>query len=80
METNWQFQDSSTLGAYVVGHANVEAGPSAVRPSPISFVGSIMPQPSGWVSETSADAEQHHSIIDEDEVPVSDFYHSHIPQ
>jgi hypothetical protein len=80
MKTNWVLQDYSATGTRVVGHTNAEAGPSTLRPPPAPSVGSPTPQPSGWLSETSADAEKSHTITEEAEVPVSNFYRSHVPR
>ena len=59
-------------------HRNAEAGPSTLAPPPIPHVGPPTPQPSGGISETTADAENQ-TISEEDKAPVSDFYCSHIP-
>jgi hypothetical protein len=80
MKTNWVLQDYSATGTRVVGHTNAKAGPSTLRPPPGPFVGSPTPQPSGWLSETSAGAEQSYPTTEEEEAPVSGFYRPHIPR
>ena len=60
-------------------HRNAEAGPSTqVLPS-IPYVDPPAPQPSGGISETTANAEKNKTITEEEEVPVSSFYCSRIP-
>ena len=58
-----------------------EVGPPILLPSPIPYVGHQTQQPSGGtISETTADAKILQTIIEEDKVPVSNFYCSHIPR
>ena len=58
-----------------------EAGPSTLAPPPIPYVGLPALQPSGGViSEPVADAESTQITVEEDRVPVSNFYCSHIPR
>jgi len=62
-------------------HRNAEAGPSTLLPAPVLYVGYPTLQPSGgMISETTADAENAQLITEEDKVPVSNFYCSHIPR
>ena len=51
----------------------VEAGPSTLVPPPALYGGLPAPQPSGWTPETTADAEQHNTITEDNKVAVSDF-------
>ena len=60
------------------GNGNAEAGSSTLAPPPVPYVGLPTLQPSGGISETTADAEQPNQITEEDEVPVSNFYRSQI--
>ena len=60
-------------------HRNAEAGPSTLAPSPVPYGGPTIPPPSGGLSETPADAEVNQTETEESEVPVSNFYCSHIP-
>jgi len=60
-------------------HGNAEAGSSALVPLPLPYVGPPTPQPSGGVSEAPANAETNNTTIEEDKVPVSNFYCSRIP-
>ena len=57
---------------------NAEAGPSNLAAPFVPYVGPPTPQPSGGISETTADAE-HLAITEEEETTVSNFYCSHIP-
>ena len=60
-------------------HMNMVAGPSTLIPPPVPCVGLPTPQPTGgMISETTADAEKTQSTTEEDKVPVSSFYCSHI--
>ena len=62
-------------------HRNAEAGPSTLVPSPSPYVGHPTQQPSGgMISETTASAEIMQTTTEEDKVPVSKFYCSHIPR
>ena len=54
-------------------HTNAEAGPSTLPPPHIPSVDPSTIQPSGEESETTADAEQSYSNVEEDEVMVSNF-------
>ena len=58
---------------------NAEAGLSGLVAPPATYVDPSTPQPSGEVSETTADAETNQTITEEDKVPVSNFYCSRIP-
>jgi len=60
-------------------YRNAEAGPSTLVPPPAPCVGLPMPQPSGGISETTADADNNQTPTEEDKAPVSDFYRSYIP-
>ena len=73
-----RFRPYGTSCAYTNEHRNAEAGPSTRVPPPAPYVGWPMLQPSGGISEMTADAEKTNTITEEDEVPVSDFYCSHI--
>lgn len=61
-------------------YRNAEAGPSTLIPPPVLYVDQPTLQPSGGLSETMADAETTQTIPEEDRIPVSDFYCSHIPR
>ena len=60
-------------------YRNAEAGSSTLAPLLVPYVGLPMPQPSGGISETPADAGKNNTEIEEDKVPVSNFYCSYIP-
>ena len=60
-------------------HVNAEAGPSTFVPPPTPYIGPPTPQPSGGISETTADAEKNQTTLEEDKIPVSSFYCSHVP-
>ena len=52
---------------------NAEAGPSTLVPPPVPHVGLPTPQPSGGISETTADADKHQTNTEEDKASVSIF-------
>jgi len=60
-------------------YQSAEAGPSNRQPHPASYDTSLTAQPPGWISETTANAEQNQTFTEEDGTPVSDFYCSPIP-
>ncbi|KAF9782796.1 hypothetical protein BJ322DRAFT_1072649 [Thelephora terrestris] len=65
-----RFQPYGTSRTRTIEYANAEAGPSTLAPPPVPYVGPPAPEPSGGLlSETSADAEQTQTILEEDEVP-----------
>ena len=61
-------------------YRDAEAGSSTLMVPPVPYVGPPMLQPSGGRSATTADAELIHQVTEEEEVPVSKFYCSHIPR
>ena len=70
-----RFQPYGMSSARPNEYWNAEAGPSTSLTAP--FVPSVdlpIQQPSGWISETTADAETTQTITEEHEVPVSSFY------
>ena len=68
----------STPGAE---HANTEAGPSSPTLSRVQSFGTPKTQPSGGVSETTADAETNqYNNTEENKGSVSNFYSSRIPR
>jgi hypothetical protein len=75
-----RFQPYGTSRARRNEHRNAEAGPSTLVPPPAPHVGPLTPQPSGGISETTADAERRNTNTEEDKAPVSDFYCSRIPR
>ena len=60
--------------------ANAEAGPSNFVPQHTPHMVQPPTNPSGGLSETTADAEHNKQITEEDVAPVSDFYCSHVPR
>ena len=62
-------------------HTNAEAGPSSLALSYVPSVGTPTPQPSGGISETTADAEtNNNNNTEENKGSVSNFYRSRIPR
>ena len=61
-------------------HRNAEAGPSTIVPPSFPYVGLSTLQPSGGISETTADAEFKQTDTEEYEVPVSNFHCFRIPR
>jgi len=61
-------------------HRNVEVGPSTLVVPPAPYIDTRTPQPSGGISETTADAETTRQITEEDRAQVSNFYWPHIPR
>ena len=59
---------------------NAEAGLSIMVAPPAQYVHPPTWQPSGGIPETTADAETTQTFTEEDKVPVSDLYCSHIPR
>jgi len=74
-----RFQPYGTSRARTIEYGNAGAGPSTLVPPLVPYIGPPMPQPSGGISETPANAEQTQTNTEEDKVPVSSFYCSHIP-
>ena len=74
-----RFQPYETSRAHVNEHRNAEAGSSTLAPPFVPYVGLPTPQPSGGISEMPADAGINNTTIEEDKVPVSNFYCSRIP-
>ena len=56
------------------------AGSSTLAPSPVPSVGPPTTQPSGGTSEATADTENNQQPKEENKVPVSNCYRSHIPR
>jgi hypothetical protein len=76
-----RFQPYGTSHAQQNGRRNAWSGPPTLMPPPIPYVSHPTQQPSGGIiSETTADAERTQTITEEDKVPVSNFYRSHIPR
>ena len=61
-------------------YGNAEAGPSILVAPPIPYVGQPPTQPSGGISETTANAKTINSITEEHRATVSHSYCSHIPR
>ena len=62
------------------GYRNAEAGPSTLVAPPVPYIGRPPTQPSGGISETTANAKTtRYTITEEHRAPVSNFYCSHIP-
>jgi len=59
-------------------HRNAEAGPSTLVVPPAPYLSLPTLEPSGGISETTADAENKQTTTEEDKIPVSNFYCSHI--
>jgi len=59
------------------GYRNLEAGPSTLVAPSVQYVGPPTPQPSGGISEMTADAETTRTTTEEDGTPVSNFYRFH---
>lgn len=55
-------------------YGNPEVGPSSQAFPPFPYETRPTAQPPGWISETTANADQEQLITEEDEVPVNDFY------
>ena len=62
------------------GHGNAEAGPSTLVTPSVPYIDLTVPEPSGGISETTADAKTDAPVTEEDGVSVSNFYCSHIPR
>ena len=60
-------------------YRNAEAGPSTLTAPLIPYFDLPTSQPPGGISETTANAEPEHTITEEEEAPVSNFYCSRIP-
>ena len=60
-------------------YREAEAGPSTLAAPLVPYGGFSMPQPSGGISETTANADLNQKFTEEYRVPVSSFYCSHIP-
>lgn len=74
-----RFQPYKPSRARANEYRNAGVGPSTLVPPPVPYVGSSMLQPSGGISETTADADENKTTTEEDKAPVSNFYRSHIP-
>ena len=78
-----RFQPYEMTRTHPNEHVNAEAGPSTLVstfvPPPTPYIGPPTPQPSGGISETTADAGSNQTIIEEEKIPVSSFYCSHVP-
>ena len=77
--TTGRFQPYGMPRTHPREYGNAEAGPSTSMAPFIPHVGLPTPQPSGGISETTADAEITNTITEEEEAPVSNFYCSRIP-
>ena len=75
-----RYQPYGTSRTRRVGHVNAEAGPSTLMPPHFPYVGLPIPQPTGGISETTANAANNKKITEEKEAPVSNFYRSHLPR
>ena len=73
--TRW-LQIYGPTSSYAVGHVNAEAGPSTLFPP--QDVGLPTQQPPGGISEMTTDV-KNQKDTEENKVPVSSFYRSHIP-
>ena len=60
-------------------YTNTEAGPAYFAPQPAPYTSHPPTNPSGGLSERTADAEQANNITEEEEIQVSNFYCSHVP-
>jgi hypothetical protein len=60
-------------------HANAEPGPSNLAPQPTRSRARPPKNPSGGLSEATADAENNKTITEEDAGRVSNFYCPHVP-
>ena len=74
-----RFQPYGMFHTHSNEYWNAEADPSALVAPPATYVDPSVPQPSGGISETTADAETNQTLTEEDKVPVSKFYCSRIP-
>ena len=74
-----RYQPYGTSGASRIKNVNAEAGPSTIVPPHIPCVGLPIQQPTGGISETTANA-ANKKITEEKEAPVSNFYRSHLPR
>jgi len=61
-------------------YGNAEAGPSTLVAPPVPYVDLPPTQPSGGISETTANANTNQSTTEEHRATVSHFYCSHIPR
>ena len=59
-------------------YRNAEAGPSTLVAPPIPYIGQPATQPSGGISETTANAKTTKIVTEKHRVSVSNFYCSHI--
>ena len=60
-------------------HRNAEAVSSTLVAPPTTYLAPPTANPSGGISEATADAEMNQTFTEEDAAPVSNFYCSHIP-
>ena len=74
-----RFQPYGTPRVRPDEYSNAEAGPSTLMVPPVPYIDPPTSQPSGGVSETTADAEQTQTNTEEDKASVSNFYCPHIP-
>ena len=61
-------------------YTNAEAGPSTLVQPLAPYFQPPTSQPPGWIPETTADAENSHSITEEEEAQVSNFHRPRIPR
>ena len=73
-----QFQPYGMTHTHSNEYWNVDAESSTLVTPPATYVDPRMPQPSGGISETTADAGKNQTTTEEDQVPVSNFYCSRI--
>ena len=74
-----RFQPYGTSRAWETEHQNAEVDPLAIQLVQAPHVGLPTQPTGGLIPETTADAETEQSHTEEQEVPVSDFYRSHVP-
>ena len=67
-----QFQQHGVYPAHTTEYANAGAGPLTVGSWPVIGISASPTQPSGWLPETTAGAEQSQPFTEENEAPVSD--------
>lgn len=77
--STWRFHPYGTPHARSNGYWNTEAGLSTVVAPPAPYLTPPTTNPSGGISEATADAETNKTITEEDQAPVSSFYCPHIP-
>jgi len=76
--STWRFQPYGASRARPIEHENAVAGPSNLVSIPSTAP--LTTNPSGGLSEETADADNNQQVSEEDGAPVSNFYCSHIPR